>query len=84
MGTYSTLGAIPGTVPDVSQMIGGRGRGPAPSLQSTQDTMDQQAGLFQQLQDFHQSLITGRQLLMQIARSFPQTAEDVRNALQGE
>ncbi len=77
-----TMPPIPGTMPDLNSLVGPGGQQPTPPGAYDQ-ALAQQAGLFQQLQQFHQALISGRDLLMSIAQQNPAASEDVRTAMMG-
>lgn len=87
--TFSPMQSIPGSQMSPEAM----GVNPIQSQPQPPGTMgmgaglgsniDQQAGLFSQLEQLHESLVTGKQLLMAIAQQFPMAAEPVRNILTG-
>lgn len=86
-----TLGAIPGDMPapPAGQIPGVPSGGadaqsiPSPAAGASGNGMEQQAGLFNQLEQLHESVVAGKQVLMSIADMFPVTAEPVRAILLG-
>lgn len=85
-----TMSSIPGTQSSPAGLMGtDPSQGAAPGMQGPQQmpgptggAIDQQAGLFQSLQDLHQGVIMGREILLAIAQQFPATAEPVRAIMQ--
>jgi len=82
--TFSPMPSIPGQSPSPEGLMGMQPGVAGPqSPQGPGQNIDQQAGLFSQLEQLHEAIVSGKQVLMSIAQQFPVTAEPVRNLLTG-
>lgn len=79
---FSLMPSIPGQSASPEGLMGGQGP-QSPAAPALGPSIDQQAGLFSQLEALHESIVSGKQVLMAIAQQFPVTAEPVRNLLTG-
>ena len=77
---FSPMPSIPGQSASPEGLMGIQ---QPSSPQGPGQMIDQQAGLFSQLESLHESIVSGKQVLMAIAQQFPVTAEPVRNLLAG-
>ncbi len=77
---FSPMPSIPGQNPSPEGLMGIQ---QPPQPPAGNPSIDQQAGLFSQLEQLHESIVSGKQVLMAIAQQFPVTAEPVRNLLTG-